>query len=111
MKLPCRTIWRHLRNPHFVGRQSTFASLRKLLQTNFRASQGEYALWGVGGVGKTQVANRFVLDSIPLFPSILWTRADRKEKLLQSFSEHTIKLGAVNEHTKDPNMAREALLK
>ncbi len=79
-------------------------------QQNGFGEQRAYALWGKGGVGKTQIAIKFAFESISLFPYILWARADSKEKLLTSFTEYALELGLVNEQAQDPGLSKDILL-
>ena len=81
--LPC-SIVPYPTNPHFQGR----AEILKELELNLAFSkpgQRSFALYGLGGVGKTQIALKYIYDHIDDFPGVLWMHADSQTKLLQSY--------------------------
>jgi hypothetical protein len=47
--------------------------------------QPSYALHGMGGVGKTQIALKYVYDHLEHFPAIFWVTADSRAKLSQGY--------------------------
>lgn len=114
VKSQCRVLWLHQPNEHFVGRETTLAKMKEHLGGNGTPpafnSQRAYSLWGKGGVGKTQVAVKYVYDNSEVFPYILWARADTREKLLTSFSDYALRLGLIAKQSQDPAEGKDALL-
>jgi tetratricopeptide (TPR) repeat protein/transcriptional regulator with XRE-family HTH domain len=63
---------------HFVGRAGELADIGRLLQRNRRLT-----IHGLGGVGKTQLAARYVHDHRDRYPDgVFWLRADHESSLL-----------------------------
>lgn len=114
VKSQCRVLWHHRPNEHFVGRETTLAKMKEHLGGKGTPpafnNQRAYSLWGKGGVGKTQVAVKYVFDNSDAFPYILWARADTREKLLTSFSEYALLLGLIAQQPQDPAEGKDALL-
>ncbi|KAI2616843.1 hypothetical protein GGR54DRAFT_641435 [Hypoxylon sp. NC1633] len=111
----CHALGYHQHNPYFIGRSETLARIKDHLRPFLANYQGPeprraYSLWGKGGVGKTQIAVQYVLDSLHEFPYVLWARADTREKLLASFSKYALNLGLITEEGRDPRHGCEALL-
>ncbi|KAH8203220.1 hypothetical protein TruAng_002625 [Truncatella angustata] len=58
--------------------------------------QAVFALCGLGGVGKTQVAIRFAMDYISSFQAVLFAHADEPTNLLNDFVRFAVELGLVD---------------
>ena len=81
-------------NTRFRGREADLNLIRKALDQDEDPSQlKSFALHGMGGVGKTQLALRYALDSKKNFDTILWIAAENSMSLEQSFREAAIGLG------------------
>ena len=80
--LPCRII-PYPDNPHFHGRLETLEWIESHLSTS-KAGQSSIALYGMGGVGKTQLALKYIYDHFDYFTVILWMQADSRAKLSES---------------------------
>jgi hypothetical protein len=81
--LPCKFIAYPI-NPRFTGRSNILTSMGQQLskQTDGQAS---FALYGMGGVGKTQIALKHIYDHINEFPAIFWITADSRAKISQGY--------------------------
>ncbi len=64
--------------PYFVGRDAELLEVHRLLQRDRRL-----AVHGLGGVGKTQLALRYVHDRASEYPDgVYWLRADRESAVV-----------------------------
>ncbi|KAI8966751.1 TPR-like protein [Daldinia sp. FL1419] len=76
----------HPRNEHFAGRRHV---LKELEESFFVEKRWKLAIFGLGGVGKTQVALEFayrIRDSKPEY-SIFWVLAQSEATFQQSYAE------------------------
>lgn len=75
-----------LRNIYFTGREETLDRLReKLTATDTEGHPQLYALSGMGGIGKTQIAIEYVYRYGDTYETILWIHADTYQSLLADF--------------------------
>ena len=65
------------RNPFFTGREHLLALLHKRLSTARTTALAQpQALYGLGGIGKTQIALKYAHDFHPdVYPTALWVNA------------------------------------
>ena len=86
-------------NPHFWAREEVLEQIGQALSptnsTNNRQGLQTYALWGMGGVGKTQIAIHYAASSRDQYNTTLWISADNAVQLSQSFRDIAIRLGLV----------------
>ena len=78
-------IWNmpNSRNPFFTGREDLLKQLLERLSTAHAASLTQaQALYGLGGIGKTQTATEFVFRYADYYSHVFWLRADTRETLL-----------------------------
>ena len=54
-----------------------------------------FALCGPGGMGKTQIADRFVQANAKSYDAVFWLHADQTSKLAEGYSQIAVKLGLV----------------
>ncbi len=99
-KLPCYYIPFGV-SERFYGRDT---ALRKVKE-DLDPQEGEplprsLALYGMGGVGKTQIALQYANASRDLFDAILWISADNTIRMAQSFLEVAQRLGLVPDKEK-----------
>jgi hypothetical protein len=111
LNLPCYMVNPYQENRYFIGRDEILQDLRtKLLQDNKHANrQATYALCGLGGVGKTQIALQVAHEAqlSGSFQAILWTRADTRSKLAESFFAFSVALGLVGKDSTHASNAKE----
>src|SRR5215813_11361364 len=73
------------RNPFFTGREEILEALYESLHVNEVAAQTQwYALYGLGGVGKTQVALEYAYRHALEYSGVFWIAAETVERILSS---------------------------
>lgn len=95
VRLPCRIVKPHQRNPNYVSRAELEERMRRVLAPTSEDPQQQrsYALCGLGGVGKTQTALRYVFEHMQDYQVVLWAHADTRGKLLEDFGGFAVQLG------------------
>lgn len=87
-------------NSRFRGRGDILAAIHDCLAGKqvARSTQRSVALYGMGGVGKTQIALRYVYDYQASYKAVFWVSADSPSKLFQDFTKiaKTLNLNAGN---------------
>ena len=74
------------RNPHFTGRDDLLSGLReKILETKPKKFNHRVAIYGLGGVGKTQIAIEYTYRFDKEYNSIFWISAADQAALLSGF--------------------------
>ncbi len=82
----------------FFGREEALQQVREALQPgNDRSGIRSMALYGMGGVGKTQIALHYANNSRGSFDAILWISADNSIKMAQSFLEVAQRLELISD--------------
>lgn len=102
-KLPCYLLKSHTRNLSFFGRKDVLLRLGKVLLPdattnpvdNLGSNYGPriFAICGIGGVGKTQLAVEFAFGRMDCYDAIFWLHADDATKLAKDFSDISVSLG------------------
>lgn len=88
--LPCRIVPYPI-NTRFVGREDILRQMKMNLIIS-SPEQKSIAIHGMGGVGKTQIALKYIYDHLDQYPAIFWMNADSRAKLQSSFVEAAKKL-------------------
>src|SRR5208282_6486187 len=90
------------KNPHFTGRETVLKSIRKKLCDTI---SGQYthrlAIYGMGGVGKTQIAIEYVVKFEVEYVGIYWITASSEAELLSGFQNiskatHCVDVASLN---------------
>ncbi len=108
----------HSPNPNFHGRHDVLSLLdQKLLPTTTSFSGQEEAplktflIYGVGGIGKTQVAAEFVYTRKAQFDAIFIVNADKPEKLAIAFCQIAERLGLLEKaSSEDPDISKQLVM-
>lgn len=103
VKLPCQMIPYGL-NPRFLYRLDEVAKVKKVLDPR----EGEdtlrvMAIYGLGGVGKTQLALHYANSSINLYDVVAWIPSETQIKMTQALSDFAKKLGLLKGDVTDDN--------
>ncbi|KAL2200742.1 tetratricopeptide repeat domain-containing protein [Corynascus similis CBS 632.67] len=99
VNLPCIILETNDPSRIFFGQQQILDAMQEALVptgNNSKASQTglrQFALCGLGGMGKTELAAEFALRNTDKFDAIFWIRADEPAKLDQCFVDMSVKLG------------------
>src|SRR6202022_1814406 len=84
------------RNPYFMGRDELLIQLRdKLSESKPKQYNHRIAIYGMGGVGKTQLAIEYVYKYEARYNGIYWINAVDQAALLSGFQEVGTKTGCV----------------
>ncbi|KAK3294429.1 tetratricopeptide repeat domain-containing protein [Chaetomium fimeti] len=105
LTLPCFTMGAYQKNPKFFGRGEILQTIDEvLLPDGGPGAEGmEYnnlkffALCGLGGVGKTQIAVEYAYSRRDRFDAVFWVAADDKNILTQEFAHIAVSLGLVDQ--------------
>ena len=99
------------KNPHFIGRVELLEKLRnKLCDEKPNKFNHRIPLFGMGGVGKTQVAIEYVVTYKGKYNSVFWITAVDQASLILGFQEIALKTNCVNVAGIDgDSVAREVL--
>jgi tetratricopeptide (TPR) repeat protein len=81
------------RNPHFTGRDDLLQTIRNEIHDEQKGWKHHVALYGLGGVGKTQLALQYCYESKQHYDYIFWLSATDQTRLLNSFREVAILTG------------------
>ncbi|KAJ9613478.1 hypothetical protein H2200_003420 [Cladophialophora chaetospira] len=71
-----------------------------------------FAIYGPGGIGKTQIAAQFVATNRHRFDAVLWVYAENANKIFQDFKDIAVDLGLIPEDhvdAKDLSFCRDVL--
>ena len=109
-KTPIRMI-PYCQNECFFGRRPILDDLSKTLDpARLPKRQRKFALYGLGGCGKTQVALEYVYSHFEEYEVILWISSSSVEKIEKAFVEAALLLG-LGEPGLHANEARQYALK
>ena len=77
----------HARNPFFSGRATILHELRRLLTPGKSgSSMRSYALRGLAGIGKTQIALEYAYRYAQEYTAVFWIEAETRASLLKSYA-------------------------
>ena len=85
------------RNPYFMGRDDLLKAIRhKILDERLKGYKHRIALFGLGGIGKTQIALEYCFRYKQNYDFIFWMSSADETRLLSSFAEVARLTGNVN---------------
>src|SRR5579862_8168174 len=82
-------------NKRFIGRSKVLSDIRNLLfdDSNSKQYNHRIALYGLGGIGKTQTALEYVYNSQAEYDRIYWVSAVDPASLLSGYQEIAYRIG------------------
>lgn len=84
----------YVQNPDFVGRENVLDEIKRRMtfKPGFQARVG---LWGLGGIGKTQIATRYAYSVRENFHdvSVFWIRAANRDRFEDSYLDLAQQIG------------------
>jgi NB-ARC domain len=83
------------KNPHFSGREDILSELHRRLDSEENARyMKSLALWGMGGIGKTQIALEYAYQRIEQGArAVFWAKSDTSLDLAHAFTDIGTTLG------------------
>lgn len=110
--LPCHMISQSVESTSFVGRTDVLEYIHAALEPEDRGSSPViYAVCGLGGIGKTQVALSYAMESKKHYMALLWVDADSRVKLAEGFAAFAVLLGLVAPASADQKSAKTVLVR
>jgi KaiC/GvpD/RAD55 family RecA-like ATPase len=101
----------HQENPLFLYRADILNKIESHLDPAPRVKDEQcvFALCGLGGMGKTQIALEYAFSSLSKFKVILWVPADSREEILARYIVFAVELGLAEPTDDDHNKAKDAV--
>jgi Holliday junction resolvasome RuvABC ATP-dependent DNA helicase subunit len=98
-------------NPHFVGRDDLIEHLRqKLCASRSQTYNHRVALYGMGGVGKTQCAIEYVFKYRAEYHSVFWISAATTADFQTGFQQIAEKTKCATDSEKNVDAITKAVL-
>ncbi|KAJ4402238.1 hypothetical protein N0V85_005348 [Neurospora sp. IMI 360204] len=116
--LPCFWPGNHQRNNQFFGRQDILKMIDDVLLFDYQGGQAtepvqprSFAICGMGGIGKTELAVEYAYSRKDKFEAIFWLSADEASILASNFAQIAKKLGLEDENDEsDLAASREVVM-
>ncbi|KAK3947355.1 hypothetical protein QBC32DRAFT_224369 [Pseudoneurospora amorphoporcata] len=103
--LPCFWVSRR-RNSRFIGRQEVLQRIDDVLLSLEVGQLRSFAVCGIGGIGKTELAIEYAYSRRDRFEAIFWLRGEETSVLASSFSKIAVALG-LEDDSEQPKWPRD----
>ena len=101
----------HSRNERFFGRSLVLKKMDEILLPALAdCNQHMFALHGLGGSGKTQIALEYTYSRSQHYNIIIWILASSSEKIDQGFKQAAEQFGMNPKQSNDPGQAKNFVL-
>lgn len=97
------------RNPNFTGRESILETLRTSLQSGHHIALTQQALYGLGGIGKTQLAIEYAWRYSASYDIIWWLRSEEPSTLASDYAALAFKLNLPEKDAQEQGMVIDAV--
>jgi hypothetical protein len=116
IKEPSNPVPKHFmvsyqRNAHFTGREELLSELRhRLVETKQKQFNHRIAIYGLGGVGKTQIAIEYVYRYQSEYNAIFWITAADQAALLSGYEDIAKTTGCVPTINTTPDVVAKGVM-
>ncbi|KAI1756797.1 hypothetical protein F4782DRAFT_549242 [Xylaria castorea] len=117
LQMPYRMLKPALRNPSFFGRKDILDQIDKALifpqddsEEKYSGLQLTFAICGLGGVGKTEIAREYAFSRQDFFDAVFWIDAEQPTQLSEGFATIATQLGFSDSADKDRVVSRNIAL-
>ncbi|HEY0606328.1 MAG TPA: FxSxx-COOH system tetratricopeptide repeat protein, partial [Herpetosiphonaceae bacterium] len=109
LQLP--SIWNvpHQRNPNFTGRETLLDQLQESLRSGQATALTQQAIYGLGGVGKTQLAVEYAYRHTVDYDVVWWIRSEQSATLAADYAALAQKLNLAEKDATDQTAVVEAV--
>ncbi len=99
------------RNPNFTGRGQILEDLYQSLHKTRNTALTQQALYGLGGIGKTQLAMEYAYQHSSCYEQVWWLRAEAPTSLIADYIELASELQLPEQSESDQDLIVQAMLK
>ena len=100
-----------LENREFHGRTADLENLAKILLSSPIDGLLIHSIIGLSGVGKSQLALKFLYQNLHHFEGVFWVSADKESKLARGFADIANEIGATQRESDLPLDALREMVK
>ncbi|KAG8667969.1 hypothetical protein FPOAC2_13183 [Fusarium poae] len=124
-KLPCYMLGDHCQKDYFAGRETILKRIDDHLlypisqdmadpgicqDTDFTLGLRSFAICGLGGIGKTELAIQYAHTRKNQFEAIFWLKADDSKVLASDFANIAVRLGLEDDISLDITASRDIVM-
>ena len=99
------------RNPNFTGRVQVLEDIRDSLNKEHNTALTQKALYGLGGIGKTQIAMEYAWQQSSSYELVWWLRAEAPSSLIADYIALAMELELPEKSESDQELIVQAMRK
>lgn len=99
------------RNPNFTGRVQALEDIRESLNKGHNTALTQQALYGLGGIGKTQIAMEYAFQQSASYDLVWWLRAEVPSSLIADYIALATELELSEKSESDQELIVQAVRK